>query len=68
MMDPEGINKTAFVTRQGLLWFTVMPFGICNAPATFEQPMELVLAGLKWKICLIYLDDVIFYGGNFYVG
>ena len=27
---------------------------------------ELVLSGLSWKICLIYLDDVIVYGGNFY--
>ena len=28
--------------------------------------MELVLYGLNWKICLIYLDDLIVYGGNFY--
>ena len=62
-MDPKDINKTAFVTRQWLFHFMV---GLCNAPATFEQLMELVLSGLNWKICLIYLDDVIVYGGNFY--
>ncbi len=61
---PEGHHQDCIVTRQGLVWFTAMPFGLCNTP--FEQLMELVLAGLKWKICLIYLDDVIFYGGNFY--
>ncbi len=43
-----------------------MPFGFSNSPATFERLMELVLSGLNWKICLIYLDDVIVYGGNFY--
>ncbi len=65
-MDPKDIDKEAFVTRQGLFRFTVMPFRLCNAAATFERLMELVLSGLKWKICLIYLDDVIVYGGNFY--
>ncbi len=64
-MDPKDIDKTAFVTKQGLFRFTVMPFGLCNAPATFERLMELVLSGLNWKICLIYLDDVIVYGGDF---
>ncbi len=65
-MDPADIDKTAFITRQGLFRFTIMPFGLCNAPATFERLLELVLYGLNWKICLIYLDDVIVYGGNFY--
>ena len=65
-MDSKDIDKTAFVTRQGLFRFMVMPFGLCNAPATFVQLMELVLSGLNWKICLIYLDNVIVYGGNFY--
>ncbi len=32
----------------------------------FERLMELVLSGLNWKICLIYLDDVIVYGENLY--
>ena len=65
-MDEQDIDKTAIVTRQGLLQFTVMPFGLCNAPATFERLMELVLKDLNWKICLIYLDDVIMYGAGFY--
>ncbi len=65
-MDPKDIDKTVFVTKQGLFRFTVMPFGLCNAPATFERLMELVLSGLNWKICFIYLEDVIMYGGEFY--
>ncbi len=65
-MDPKDINKMAFITHQGLFCFTVMPFGLCNAPATFERLMELIVTDLNWKICLIYMDDVIIYGGNFY--
>ncbi len=65
-MDSRDIEKTAFVTRQRLFRFTVMPFGLYSASATFERLMELVLFGLNWKICLIYLDNVIVYGGNFY--
>ena len=42
-----------------------MPFGLCNAPSTFARLMELVLKGFHWKICLIYLDDVIVMGHTF---
>ncbi len=65
-MDKQDIDKTACVTRQELFRFIVMPFGLCNAPATFERLMELVLKDLNWKVCLIYLDDIIVYGAGFY--
>ena len=42
-----------------------MPFGLTNAPSTFESLMEMILAGLQYQICLIYLDDVIVYGKSF---
>ena len=64
-MDETDRAKTAFSSRQGLFEFRVMPFGLCNAPATFERLMETVLAGLNWQICLIYLDDVIVHGRTF---
>ena len=57
--------KTAFISRQGLFEFKVMPFGVCNAPATFERLMETVPAGLNWQICLIYLVDIIVIGKDF---
>ena len=38
-----------------------MPFGLCNAPSTFQRLMELVLTGLHWSSCLVYLDGIIMY-------
>lgn len=51
--------KTAFITHRGLFQFNVMPFGLCNAPATFSRMMDIVLSGMKIDRCLFYLDDVI---------
>ena len=65
-VDDADREKTAFASRRGLYEFKVMPFGLCNAPATFERLMETVLAGLNWQICLIYLDDIIVYGKTFH--
>lgn len=42
-----------------------MAFGLCNAPATFEQLMEKVLNSLSWKVCLVYLDDIIVFAKTF---
>ena len=64
-VEPEDRQKTALITRHGLFEFNVMPFGLCNAPATFERLMELVLSGLHWQICLIYLDNIIIFGKTF---
>ena len=58
-MDENDKAKTAFSTSQGLYHFTVMPFGLVNAPSTFERVMEDVLRGLQWVESLLYLDDII---------
>ncbi|GFW28490.1 retrovirus-related Pol polyprotein from transposon 17.6 [Trichonephila clavipes] len=42
-----------------------MPFGLCNAPATFERLMETVLGGLSYEACLVYLDDIFTMGRSF---
>ena len=64
-MSPEDQEKTAFCTPEGQYEFKVMPFGLCNAPATFQRLMDMVLAGLQWTSCLVYLDDVIVPGKTF---
>ena len=64
-MDPASSDKAAFVTTSGLYEWTVMPFGLTSSPSTFERLMELILAGLRFETCLIYLDDIIVYGKTF---
>jgi Reverse transcriptase (RNA-dependent DNA polymerase) len=61
LMKEEDRNKTAFVTHCGIHRFKRMPFGLCNAPATFQRALDMILAKVKWNYALIYLDDVIIY-------
>lgn len=64
-VDEMDREKTAFITPDGLYQFKVMPFGLCNAPATFERMMDSLLLGFKWSTCLCYLDDVIIFSPTF---
>jgi len=57
----EDREKTCFVTRKGVFGFKVLPFGLCNAPSTFQRLVDMTLAGLTWEICLCYLDDLIIF-------
>ena len=61
-LDEDAQEKSTFVVRNGLYKWKVMPFGLANAPATFERLMERVMRGLQWEILLIYLDDIIVFG------
>ena len=58
-LDVDACQKSAFTTHRGLFEFTRMPFGLCNAPATFQRLMQVVLAGLEWDSCFVYLDDIL---------
>lgn len=61
----EDTQKTAFNTPEGLYEFRVLPFGLCNAPATFQRLMERVPGDMKWTDCLVYIDDIIVVGKTF---
>lgn len=51
LMSDEDKEKTAFATsRGGLYQYNVMPFGLCNAPATFQRIIERTLSGLQWNV------------------
>lgn len=54
-----------FITYGGLCEFLVLPFGLTGAPGTFARLMESVLRNLTYRICLIYLDDILVYSKTF---
>lgn len=60
-MADEDKDKTAFVTPDELFDCNVTPFGLSNAPATFERLMNILLRGLREKICLCLFDYVVVY-------
>ena len=64
-IQKQDKEKTAFRTSSGQLYeFNQVPFGLCNAPATFSRLMDRVLAGLHWETCLFYLDDIIVFAAT----
>ena len=64
-LEESSVPKSAFISSEGLFEFLVMPFGLCNAPATFQRMMNCVLAGINGISCLVYLDDIIVFSRSF---
>ena len=64
-MEESDKEKTAFITHEGIYEFNVMPFGLSNAPATFQRLMQEVLDELVYKKVLVYIDDIIVYSKTF---
>ena len=64
-MHLDSQDKAAFITYNGLYEFYVLPFGLTNAPGTFQRLIDYVLRGLEWLMSLVYLDDIIIYSERF---
>ena len=60
-VQPEDRPKTAFITHRGLWQFKRMPFGLKNAPASFQRLMDIVLGDMNWKCSMVYIDDIILF-------
>eukprot|EP00064_Thunnus_orientalis_P022840 superscaffoldBa00008073_g23061 len=56
--------KTAFCTPFGLFEFNRMPFGLCNAPSTFQRLMERMFGAQHCQSLLLYLDDVVVFSST----
>jgi len=63
-MEPDDRDKTAFVVAGGLYRFLVMPFGLCNAVATFQRYMDQVLKDMSHEKVAVYVDDVVVAGSS----
>ena len=64
LMDETDKEKTAFACHRGLFEFNVMPFGLSNAPAVFQELMSIVLNGCN-AFAIAYLDDILIFSTTF---
>lgn len=63
-MHPRDQHKTAFTFERGHYEFTRMPFGLKNAPITFQRFMDEFLRGLDEAFCQIYMDDLLVFSAS----
>ena len=64
LIKPEDQHKTAFRTRYGHFQYRVLPFGLCNAPATFMRMMNRVFGDLYDDCIIAYVDDILIYSNT----
>lgn len=63
-VEQDSISKTAFSVENGHYEYCRMPFGLKNAPSTFQRCMDDVLRDLQNQICLVYMDDIIIFSST----
>jgi len=60
----ENKHLTSFTNHVGTYQGTRLPFGLFNAPATFQRAIDMILAGVQWQYVFVYLDDIIVYSAD----
>ena len=60
----EDRAKKAFTCHEGCFEFCRIPFGLCNAPETFQRTVDMLLFGYKWCACLVYMHDIIVFSNT----
>lgn len=63
---PEYRHKTCFTTHMGTYKYKRIPFGLMNAPETFQRALYIIISGVRWHIFLIHLEDLIFFSPSMY--
>ncbi|MEZ4720247.1 MAG: RNase H-like domain-containing protein [Flavobacteriales bacterium] len=63
-LNENSSEKTCFITRKGSYSFKRLPQGLCNSSSSFQRVMNVVMRGLNYNICLIYLDDIIIFSST----
>lgn len=64
LVSEKDRPKTAFCTPFGLFEFNRMPFGLCNAPSTFQRLMQRMFCDQQGQSLLLYLDDIVVYSSS----
>jgi len=57
-------DKTTFTSHMGTYRYLRMPFGLRNAPSSFQRALDIILSGVRWRMCLVYIDDIIIFSKN----
>jgi len=65
VVDPQDMEKTTFTCPFGVFAYRRMPFGLCNAPATFHRCMMTIFADMIEKCIEVFIDDFSVFGASF---